>query len=152
MFPPTCPLALILPSSSISPVWSVGLFLSVPEWVALSSFINLLSGRCGSVHTEGSASKSRNGLDRLTSCLVLPKALPVSALKFPHPGKPLNPRQRETVGHPRRGTWDSKSLTFMPWVSGESWTSGSYMGLKIEKDCDTFHDFAKNNNMKIIVI
>ena len=34
-------------------IWSVGLFLSVPEWVPWSSFINLLSGRYGSVHTEG---------------------------------------------------------------------------------------------------
>lgn len=51
------------------------------------SFLNLLNGR--------SAVKYRDGLERIASCLVLPKTLPILALTFPHPGKLLSPRQKE---------------------------------------------------------
>lgn len=102
-----------------------GWFISECTWLGslvVFSFINLLSGRCGSGHTEGpgSAAKLREGLDRLTSCSVLLKAVLVLALKIPRPGKLLCPRLREIVGHPGTGTWDIKLWPFMLMlVSGQ---------------------------------
>lgn len=67
-----------------------------------------------------SAVKSQGDLDRLASCLVLPKIVPILALTFPHPGELLSSRQKETVGHPTlalgiSSLWPSRCVGFR-WI------------------------------------